>query len=191
VNISVLNPCNFAINLNTPASFDKDSFAYVNSTVQWYLDKYIFFKGKACPGPQENSTLLNLTALNIEITSNDKLMPDDLLKTNESYELTVDMENITIVAPQWSGVVRGLSTLAQLIKPPKLVDLYYTMAYAPLKLSDFPRYPYRGLMLDTARRYYSVDSILQILDAMHIAKFNVFHWHLVEDESFPLELKTF
>jgi hexosaminidase len=78
-----------------------------------------------------------------------------------------------------------------LIKPPKLVDLYYTMAYAPLKIRDFPRYPYRGLMLDTARRYYTVDSILQILDAMHVAKFNVLHWHLVEDESFPLELKTF
>jgi hexosaminidase len=47
------------------------------------------------------------------------------------------------------------------------------------------------MMLDTARRYYSVDSILQILDAMHIGKFNVFHWHLVEDESFPFELKSF
>ena len=65
------------------------------------------------------------------------------------------------------------------------------MAYAPLKIIDSPRYPYRGLMLDTARRYYTVDSILQILDAMHIDKFNVIHWHLVEDESFPLELKTF
>lgn len=65
------------------------------------------------------------------------------------------------------------------------------MAYAHLKITDFPRYPYRGLMLDTARRYYSVDSILQILDAMQIAKFNVLHWHLVEDESFPLELNIF
>jgi hexosaminidase len=46
-------------------------------------------------------------------------------------------------------------------------------------------------MLDTARRFYSLQSILQMLDAMHIAKFNVFHWHLVEDESFPLELKIF
>lgn len=65
------------------------------------------------------------------------------------------------------------------------------MQYAPLMITDAPRYPYRGLMLDTARRYYSVEVILQILDAMHIAKFNVFHWHLVEDESFPLELKIF
>ncbi len=46
-------------------------------------------------------------------------------------------------------------------------------------------------MIDTARRYYSVDTILQIIDAMQIAKFNVLHWHLVEDESFPLELNIF
>lgn len=46
-------------------------------------------------------------------------------------------------------------------------------------------------MLDTARRYYSVDFILSLLDAMAVAKFNVFHWHIVDDESFPLELKSF
>ena len=56
VNISVINPCYFTINIDTPAYYDKDSFAYVNSTVQWYVDKYIFFKGKACAAPQENST---------------------------------------------------------------------------------------------------------------------------------------
>jgi len=96
-----------------------------------------------------------------------------------------------ILAPQWSGVVRALSTLAQLVKAPKVQGGFYSVPYTPIDIEDYPRYPYRGLMLDTARRYYTVDSILQIMDAMHIAKFNVLHWHLVEDESFPLELKTF
>ena len=118
------------------------------------------------------------------------MIPDDLNDTKENYSLVVTENNITIVVDQWSGVVRALSTLAQLISP-KVFQNYYTIAYAPLKIVDFPRYPYRGLMLDTARRYYSVDSILKTLDAMHIAKFNVLHWHLVEDESFPLELNIF
>jgi hexosaminidase len=60
-----------------------------------------------------------------------------------------------------------------------------------MTIGDWPRYPYRGFMLDTARRFYPVDNILRLLDAMQVAKFNVFHWHLVEDESFPIELKTF
>ena len=57
-------------------------------------------------------------------------------------------------------------------------------------LNDKPRYPYRGLMLDTARRYYSIDSIINLLNVMAAAKFNILHWHIVDDESFPLELKT-
>lgn len=56
---------------------------------------------------------------------------------------------------------------------------------------DKPRYPYRGFMLDTARRFYSVSAILKLLDAMGASKFNVFHWHMVDDESFPVQLKTF
>ncbi len=46
-------------------------------------------------------------------------------------------------------------------------------------------------MLDTARRFYPVENILRLLDSMAVAKFNVFHWHMVEDESFPIELKRF
>ena len=43
-------------------------------------------------------------------------------------------------------------------------------------------------MLDTSRRYYSVDGIKSVIDAMAAAKFNVLHWHLVDDDSFPMEL---
>ena len=115
-------------------------------------------------------------------------MPDDLLQTNETYRLGYNDLLLSIFADQWSGVARALSTLTQLIRPPKVMGGFYTVAYAPLLFDDYPRYPYRGLMLDTGRRYYSVESIIQMLDAMAIAKFNVLHWHLVEDEIFPLEL---
>jgi len=46
-------------------------------------------------------------------------------------------------------------------------------------------------MLDTSRRFYSIKTIYQFLDAMAAAKFNVFHWHLTDDDSFPWEVKSF
>jgi len=46
-------------------------------------------------------------------------------------------------------------------------------------------------MLDTARRYYPVDTIKEILEALALAKFNVFHWHIVDDDSYPMELKAY
>lgn len=64
------------------------------------------------------------------------------------------------------------------------------MAHTPIVVEDEPRYKYRGMMLDTARRFYKVSTILHLLDSMAVAKFNVLHWHIVDDQSFPMELKT-
>lgn len=46
-------------------------------------------------------------------------------------------------------------------------------------------------MLDTSRHYFQVETIYEVLDVMAAAKFNVFHWHLVDDDGFPLELASF
>lgn len=122
---------------------------------------------------------------------NNRLIPDEFNETDESYTLfATSLQNVTLDAYQWSGVVRGLGTLAQLIKPSNVSGNYH-LSFAPLQLADWPRYHYRGFMLDTARRFYPVDNIIRLLDTMAVAKFNVFHWHLVEDESFPVELKRF
>ena len=88
--------------------------------------------------------------------------------------------------------MRGLSTLAQLVKYTDSAGRYdYKIDYTPMDIRDYPRYPYRGFMLDTSRRFYQVDTIKQVLDVLAASKFNVFHWHAVDDDSFPLELPTF
>lgn len=65
------------------------------------------------------------------------------------------------------------------------------MKFAPFEITDSPRYPYRGFMLDTSRRYYKVETLKQTLDILAAAKFNVFHWHAVDDDSFPIELQSY
>jgi hexosaminidase len=94
-------------------------------------------------------------------------------------------------ANDYSGIVRGLSTLIQLIKKASSDSSLYEIAHLPIVINDSPRYPFRGLMLDTARRYFSIDSIKEVIDAMSAAKFNVLHWHLVDDDSFPMVLDSY
>jgi hexosaminidase len=72
----------------------------------------------------------------------------------------------------------------------KLNNSAYEIPFTPISVQDKPRYKYRGMMLDTARHFYKVSNILKLLDSMAVAKFNVLHWHIVDDESFPMELKT-
>lgn len=59
-----------------------------------------------------------------------------------------------------------------------------------MKIEDAPTFPYRGVMLDTARNYYTVEDILRTIDGMSYNKLNIFHWHITDSQSFPLQLET-
>lgn len=65
------------------------------------------------------------------------------------------------------------------------------MPHLPISIQDSPRYPFRGLMLDTSRRFFHTQTIKQTLDIMALSKMNVFHWHIVDDDSFPLSLDSY
>ncbi|XP_049877836.1 beta-hexosaminidase subunit beta-like [Pectinophora gossypiella] len=113
--------------------------------------------------------------------------PAPHLHMDEAYSLTVG-ENATLSAAAVWGALRGLETFAQLFY---LSDDYTDVRINATAISDWPRYPHRGLMLDTARHYLPRAALLATLDAMVANKMNVLHWHLVDDQSFPYQSDRF
>ncbi|XP_012457873.1 beta-hexosaminidase 1 [Gossypium raimondii] len=88
------------------------------------------------------------------------------------------------------GALRGLETFSQLCAydyTTKSVQL----SKAPWYIKDKPRFAYRGLLLDTSRHYFPVDVIKSIIDSMSYAKLNVLHWHIIDKQSFPLEIPKY
>ena len=62
--------------------------------------------------------------------------------------------------------------------------------FVPLRITDAPLFGWRGHMLDTSRHFVPVDEILTLLDGLYAAKLNVFHWHIVDSPSFPMDSKA-
>ncbi|MDO8341619.1 MAG: family 20 glycosylhydrolase [Cellvibrio sp.] len=104
---------------------------------------------------------------------------------NESYQLDISAAKIELTAKQWVGAQRGLETLLQLIGTEPQIRL-------PLvSINDHPRFKWRGLLLDTSRHFFSVATIKRQIDAMAAAKYNIFHWHLTDDQGWRLESKKY
>jgi len=142
--------------------------------------------------------------------------PDLTYGVKESYTLDVTHGNDSrLTAETCYGAIRGLESFSQLVAWDHEY-VQYVIRSTPLTIIDNPRFhwryrvvrarplthqlpfrnslihslSHRGLMLDTAGRYVPVRTIFQILDAMSWAKLNVFHWHLSDDQSFPVLTKS-
>jgi len=105
---------------------------------------------------------------------------------NESYSLDVKSEGVSLTAETDLGILRGLETLLQL-----LVADQAGYAFPCVEIQDKPRFTWRGLLIDCGRHFQPLDVLKRNLDAMAAVKMNVLHWHLTEDQGFPLESKTF
>jgi hexosaminidase len=81
------------------------------------------------------------------------------------------------------GAIRGIETFSQLI----FINNNKLTLNDSTYINDFPRFNHRGLLIDTSRHFIPLKVLKKQLDAMSYSKFNVFHWHIVDDQSFPFE----
>lgn len=104
----------------------------------------------------------------------------------EGYRLITSSSGATISASDDAGLLYGAMTLWQLARP----DTAGSFVPA-VTITDAPRFRWRGLMLDSARHFQSPAFIKRLLDAMAANKLNTFHWHLVDDQGWRIEIKKY
>lgn len=132
----------------------------------------------------------NLTSISVCLQTTNTVLNS---KTDESYELYVPNDGTgTLTANTVYGMLKGLETLAQLL------DIYNLpspdtrqISNAPIYITDFPRFSYRGLLIDSARHFQPVEQILHIIDGLAANKMNLLHWHIVDSQAFPCGSNTY
>jgi hexosaminidase len=120
----------------------------------------------------------------IETASTGNAIPQ--LGDDESYNLEISDRQAKITAPTTVGAMRGLETFLQLLEGD--ANGFY---FPAVSISDKPRFPWRGLLIDVARHFQPMEVLKRNLDAMAAVKMNVLHWHLTEDQGFRVESKKF
>jgi len=105
---------------------------------------------------------------------------------DQGYRLTITSQQI-IVAGKGAGLFYGIQTLLQLIP----VDHGATIKLPCAQIEDYPRFGYRGFMLDVCRHFFSVEFVKKTIDMMAYYKLNNFHWHLTDDQGWRIEIKKY
>ncbi|MGB1287128.1 MAG: beta-N-acetylhexosaminidase, partial [Aggregatilineales bacterium] len=115
-------------------------------------------------------------------------------EASEGYSLNVSESEITISATTAAGLFYGIQTLRQLL--PASIESHEIVADTQwtvpvVTITDAPHFAWRGLHLDVGRHFFGVDFVKKFIDLMVLYKFNIFHWHLTEDQGWRIEIKQY
>ena len=114
---------------------------------------------------------------------------------DEGYSLDIDPSNIIIKASSAAGFYYAVQSLKQLLPiavyGDKESDSVEKWEVPCAHIDDAPRFSYRGMHLDVARHFFSVDEVKRYIDLLAMHKLNVFHWHLTDDQGWRIEIKKY
>ena len=117
------------------------------------------------------------------------LAVDGSITNKEGYQLEVTSENIHLNGGSESGVFYGIQTLYKAL--PLTKNKQVSAAIPVGTVNDYPRFGYRGFMVDVGRHYFPVSYLKQIIDMLALHNINYFHWHLTEDQGWRIEIKKY
>jgi len=130
------------------------------------------------------------------------------------YTMNVTGNSINIEGDTYQGTFYGMQTLLQLLPPIQnnsneenkggnakvtsritsrstVTQAANTYSLPAVSIEDFPRFQYRGMLLDVGRHFFSVDFVKKFIDFIALHKMNTFHWHLTEDQGWRIEIKKY
>lgn len=143
---------------------------------KWYPSEIYLCGTRSCNN-------LNITEFSL---SRLKYHNDQLDK--EGYELHIKKKGIDITANTDQGIMHGIQSLRQLMIQTQL-DQKNELPY--LKISDHPKFKHRGLLLDCARHFFSVEVLKKYIDLLALYKMNTLHWHLTEDQGWRIAIDAY
>ena len=115
------------------------------------------------------------------------ILEENTALPDEGYQLSIDENGLRLAARSSAGIFYGAQTIRQLLP----VDCAGTAQLPCAQIEDAPRFAWRGMHLDVCRHFFSVDFVKRYLDWMAQHKYNVFHWHLTEDQGWRLAVDKY
>eukprot|EP00892_Ulva_mutabilis_P006340 jgi/Ulvmu1/4078/UM019_0056.1 len=141
--------------------------------------------------PNESAAKLKI---NLCIVDSRQTSFDRLSSRYEAYEMVVCKASsgqgiITISSPAAQGLFWGVQSLLQILTRSDGSG-HEPLKLRSLRILDYPRFMYRGALLDVGRHWFSVAFIKKFIDLLALHKLNVFHWHLTEDQGWRIEIQS-
>lgn len=136
-----------------------------------------------------NSTGIAVSVTNFPITKNGIELQSNFKNENkEAYKLDVTQKKIVINGSTSAGTFYGV----QLLRKVLMIQVGNSTIELPnVAIVDYPRFGYRGMMLDASRHFAPVDFVKKFIDILALHNINTFHWHLTDDQGWRIEIKKY
>lgn len=165
----------------------------VNKKLTYYTDAY---KGDSIAQVFNDfaENLQNASALRVRKAKAAKAMLKlcrDASLGGEEYSLEISAKGIVVKASRPAGFFYALQTLLQTSSPRDGLGAGVQLSFPYLRISDAPRFAWRGFMLDESRHFFGKEAVKRVLDVMARYKMNRFHWHLTDDQGWRVEIAKY